>query len=438
MEFEKTIIEDFASSVLAGVPVGAAIDQYRTMLMHRYPSELCKLFSQNNASAMRHAPDGCGATLLYANLLGLFRDYDVRVLDVRISPEELMMTMRIWVTFLEGSGKDKAHVTSRMAFREKHHELTSNHYDLVVFDTAATLTEDTMEVAVFETFVHAWRLLKTGGIMSFEGIPPSCVHWLMSTLSSLYLWARRDFEVHVLQKSPDAQVTVLIRKNTSGPLPAPLARPMLPPPSPTDNVLVVVTSSVKSIGNNNVFSEAARFRQLLESIRTVRMRIPNAYVVVSEINQLSELELAVLRDEGVRTVFAFTDLVGVQKSIAECEMLRRVFDAHTGCQFAAFVKLSGRYVLMDNFISYDPSKLICKRMRSEEVMTRFFSVPCEYFSQFREGLDRIAEFDMFAENKMDIEHAFGRFFPVANEAAKMYPCLGVGGWIAATCTMVYE
>jgi hypothetical protein len=438
MEFEKTTVIDDGSSVLESIPLGAAIDQYRTMLMHRYPSELCKLFSQHNASAMRHAPEGCGATLLYANILSIFRDYDVRVLDTRINPDEVVMTLRIWMTFLEGAGKDKVHAMSRLGFREKHQEILSSHYDLVIFDTAVELTAETMEVAVFDAFVKAWRILKTGGIMSFEGIPPTCVHWLMSTLSSLYLWARRDFEVRILQKSSDAQVTVLIRKNTWEPLRAPLVKPALPSPSLTDNVLVVVTSSVKSIGNNNVFSEAARFRQVIESIRTVRMRIPNAYVVIAEINQLNEGQQSVLRDEGVRSLFTFTDLVGVQKSIAECEMLRRIFDAHAHGEFLAFVKLSGRYVLLDNFIPYDPSRITCKRMRNKEIMTRFFSIPRAYFPHFRAGLDEIVQFDLFMENKMDIEHAFGKFLPDMNEAAKGFPCLGVGGCIAATCTLVYE
>ncbi len=436
MEFEKTTVAEDSGSLLEHFPLGAAIDQYRGMIMHRYPSELCNLFKAHLPSANRHAPDGSGATLLYANMIGLFRDYDIRVLDVRVQPDELLMTLRIWTTFLQGSGKNKIHGMTRMSFHEKHDQVVSNHYDLAVFDCAAHVQSEVMEAAIFQTFLKAWRVLKKGGVMSFEAVPAQCVHWMTSTLSSLYLWCRNDFSLHQLQKSSDAPLTVLIRKNTHDPLPAPLVRPFVIPQPP--RVLVVVTSSVKSIGNNNVFSEPARFRQLVESVRTVRMKIPYAHIVVSEINQLGEDQLRTLTEEGVANVLAFTDLVGVQKSRAECEMLKRVIDAHTHVPFEAFVKLSGRYVLLDHFITYDPSKILCKRMRANEVMTRFFSVPRGYLPRFRAGLDEISQFDMFAENKMDIEHAFGRFYPEMNEAAVQYPILGVGGWIAATCTLVYE
>ncbi len=433
-------------SLVGNVPINAALDHYRSMVMHRYPSELCDLFRRELPHLNRHAPDGSGATLLFHYLVHGSRDYDVRILDVRNSPEDLVMNMRIWVTYLHGA--NKAHVMTRSAFREHHASFPAYNYDLAIFDSTHVEGMENAEESFYETFHKTWRLLRVGGTMIFEAVRGDCAHFMMSTLSNLFLFQRNNYAVHMFCPHVLAPLPVqfgVIRKTSDEPLASPLVhvpRPLILAPNPT---IAVVTSSYKSIGNNNVFSEQTRFRQLLESVRTVRTHIPNVKVVVAEINPLETDMMIQLRDEGVAELHVFRELIGVPKSAAEGAMLLNLARKYCGggCGDgpdapAAFCKLSGRYVLMDNFPGFTPDAIMCKRMRPQEVMTRFFSVPARFFPRFLAGLEEVVRMPEFATHKMDIEHAFGRVFPEMDAASRDYPVIGVGGFYAATCQMVIE
>jgi hypothetical protein len=448
-----------SSSIIASVPIGCVLDHYRTMLMHRYPSELCEMFQRELPEANRHAPGGTGASLLYHYILHGSRDYDMKVLDVRTKVSELVMCMRIWLTYLHSD--EKVHVMTRDAFSAHHETLDTCSYDLAVFDTAYMSEVSQMELMLYTTFLHAWRLLRVGGVMVFEGIPVNLSHHVFSTMSMLYLFQHRGvYEMYTFCPNTftDKPVQfIVLRKRTNESLGFPMQRPLLPPnylphsfqvqKSPMAHgscTLVVVTSSYKSVGNNNVFTEEARFRQLVESIRTVRVHIPNPYILVAEINKLGDHHVQYLREEGVNEVNVFHHLVGVPKSAAEGAMLLSVCRTYLMQKqngrpdFAAMCKLSGRYVLLDNFPGYDPTKIMCKRMRPKEIMTRFFSIPASFYARFCAGMEEILQMGDFVNHQLDIEHALGLAFPEMDTASVMYPTIGVGGFYAPTCQVVVE
>lgn len=416
------------------------MDHYRIMTMHRYPSELCKLFAQYAPELNRHAGEGgSGATLLYHYIFHGFREAtSFRLLLV--TDREVTMVRRIFLTYFYAP--DKVDVMTHDAYAaafalEEHH---ANQYDMIIFDHSAPHFAEPahMERTLYEVQVRALRMLKVGGIVCFEGYPQESGHHVYSTLSSFYLEATH-YEQHVFipHLLPTGRIITLCRKKRAD-------DPYTFRPSERlsskahGDIFVLVTSSIKSVGNNTVFSEATRFRQLLHSIRSVYRKIPNAYVVVSETAELTPEQLALLEREHVYELRIYPGLEGVAKSMAEALVLDSVVSTMDRSRFQAFCKLSGRYLLLDAFEPYDPDVIRCKRLRDGDVMTRFFSIPAHHVGALERALKNNLQDPEFREGNVDIEHALGRYFPEMNEAALQCGVLGVGGFYAGNCHLVIE
>jgi hypothetical protein len=155
---------------------------------------------------------------------------------------------------------------------------------------------------------------------------------------------------------------------------------------------------------------------------------------------LSPEHLATLGENGVDELQTFKGLEGVPKSYCEALVLRKVFKEviETRPVFDSLIKLSGRYFLTDDFPTYDPTKIICKRMRPQEVMTRFFSIPRSFYSRFAEVLEAVANRPEVQAKEMDIEHGIGQACPEMDEAAATRHSLGIAGFYATNGQMLVE
>jgi hypothetical protein len=430
-------------SVLSNTFLPALMDHYRTMIMHRYPSELCKLFQQYLPEEGRHSGDEslrC-STLFYHYLIHGYRNAkSLRVLQIVPNENSLIMIQRIMLTYLHGP--EKTRVMTWGAFKENYAKLENNSFDLIIFDCGHPTfsSQENMEHTLFNVQLIALYLLKLGGIVAFEGFRYNVGHYLYGTLNTFYLYPQY-FEQYVFSpflSTPAAWVMSICRKKQNY-LPWIKAISCYKPDDSLKK-LVLVTSSIKSVGNNNVISEATRLRQLIHSIRSVRRNIPNAIIVVSETSELSDDQRLKIEEEDIKYIRIFKEFEGFKKSYCESLVIQKIISEFLteSCEYDSFIKLSGRYLLLDNMPTFDYSKIICKRLHDRDIMSRFFNIPKDQFPRFKEVMDTIINDEDVINTRCDIEHGLGRYYPEMNEAANNYDYIGCVGFYATNLQMIVE
>jgi hypothetical protein len=452
VEFEKVQVDADEHSILKSVSFEYITQHYQNMVMHRYPSELCDLFKHVFPEGKRHADKarvdvGNGATLFYHYLMHGFRNYGVRVLDVVESESHVHPTRLVWNTYLQNI--ETTQVKTYAEFLASN--IPARSLDVAIFNMYNPARSELNSIEnVYRIISHVIHLLKPSGYMFFEGLSLESVHYITATVSNLYMYPNmcRPFIFSPLGTTRTSYAMVGIRRVFEGDynVLTPGMYPLVPVPrgmkSSPHKTFVLVTSAMKSVGNSNIFSEDTRFRQLLHSVRTVHQHIPNAHVCVSEITELSAEQLSVLGENGVDELQTFKGLEGVPKSFCEALVLRKIFkevvETRSDQNFESLIKLSGRYFLTDDFPTYDPTEIICKRMRPQEVMTRFFSIPKSFFGRFVEVLETVANRPEVQAKEMDIEHGIGQACPEMDEAAATRPRLGVAGFYATNGQMLVE
>jgi hypothetical protein len=358
---------------------------------------------------------------------------------------ERVPTHRVWMTYLQLPLEDVdicsyGELTTRM----KPHTCDAiifNHYD------PERSSEEHIE-NIYQYILFALQGVKPYGFVAIEGIPPSSIHHLHSVVGFLYLYPGLcEVDVVVpLASSGESTYTVFARRtfmeNVIPECCAPLFRPMAPIIVPErGSVLVLITSAIKSKNNSNIVPERTRWRQLLHSIRTVRSKIPNAYVVVTEVSALEDKQMQELSTNGVNEVRVFASLEGVPKSYCESIVMKQIYSdflLRPDNDFVCAIKLSGRYFLTPAYEFGRPNEVVCKRMRPQEVMTRYIQIPRRLFGKYVDVLKHVVEMPEVQRAEMDIEHALGRTFPEMDEAGARIRVLNVAGFYATNGQMLVE
>ncbi len=451
MEFERpTFEEPLEASILKDVSIKYATDHYRHLVMSRYPCELDDLMRSVLPQSRRHADkveynNGNGALLLYHFIMHGFRSNGIRLLNVIEQESERAPTHRVWMTYLQLPMQE----VEVCSYGEVGSRAKPNYFDAILFNhyDPARSTEEHIE-NVYQYILFSLQSLKPYGFVAIEGIPQGSVHYLHSVIGNLYLYPELC-EINVLvplQSSETSTYTVIVRRMFDtphvpdtcrllyGPVPA-----LLVPDSPS--VLVLVTSAFKSTNNSNIVPERTRWRQLMHTIRTVRCKIGNAHIVVTDVSALSESQMNDLCTNGVNEVRVFAQLEGVPKSYCESIVMYRVFSDFLGraeLSFACAIKLSGRYFLTPAFSFGKTDEVVCKRMRPREVMTRYIQIPKSLFEKYIDVLRTVTEMPEVQKAEMDIEHALGRTFPEMDEAGERTRVIHVSGFYATNGQMLVE
>jgi hypothetical protein len=451
MEFERATFEEpLEPSILKDVSISYALDHYRHLVMSRYPSELDDLMRSVIPTSKRCAhkvefDKGNGVLLFYHYLLHGFRSNDIRLLNVVETEDERIATHRVWMTYLQLN----THEVEVCTYDEIQRHTKQHYFDAVVMNhyNPERSSEEHLE-NVWSYVLFMLQTVKPFGFVSIEGIEPGHVHHLHSVLSILYMY--RDLcDTHVfvpLQSSETTTYSVIVRRTyTDRLIPescAPLFHPMMPfgvPGAPS--VFVLITSAFKSTNNSNIVPARTRWRQLLHSVRTVRAKIPNAYVVVTDVSPLSETQLDDLRMNGVNEVRVFAQLEGVPKSYCESIVMYRIFSdflTRKELSFDVAIKLSGRYFLTPSFSLRNTEEVVCKRMRPQEVMTRYIQIPKSLFEKYIRVLQTVTEMPEVQKAEMDIEHALGRTFSEMDDAGARTRKIDVAGFYATNGQMLVE
>lgn len=451
MEFERVSVNQSESqvSILKDVSIRYALDHYRNLVMSRYPSELDDLMKSVMPESKRHAKKESnfadGALLFYHYIMHGFRSDGLKIMNVIEREEERVPTHRVWMTYLQ-LPMEEIDVCSygELTSRLKPHTFDAilfNHYD------PDRSSEEHIE-NIFQYILFALQGVKPYGFVAIEGIPATSIHHLHSVIGYLYLYPELC-EVNTavpLASSGESTYTVFVRRMfTENVIPescGPLFGPMMPIVVPErGSVLVLVTSAVKSTNNSNIVPARTRWRQLLHSIRTVRSKIPNAYIVVTEVSHLDDKQMQELSTNGVNEVRVFASLEGVPKSYCESIVMKQIYSdflLRPGNDFVCAIKLSGRYFLTPAYEFGRPDEVVCKRMRPQEVMTRYIQIPRRLFGKYVDVLHQVVNTPEVQRAEMDIEHALGRTFPEMDEAAASIWTLNVAGFYATNGQMLVE
>lgn len=451
MEFERASFEETPEpSILRDVSIRYATDHYRHLVMSRYPSELDDLMRSVVPQSKRctdkvEFDKGNGALLLYHFLMHGFRSDGLKIMNVVEEEHERIVTHRVWMTYLQLPAEEVEVCT----YEEIQRCAKPHFYDAILFNHYDPERSSEAHIEnIFQYILFALQSVKPYGFVTIEGIPASHVHHLHSVIGNLYMYPELcQVDVIVpLQSSDKSTYIVVVRRMYEtdsipescaplfGPVPV-LSVPDCPP------VLVLVTSAFKSTNNSNIVPERTRWRQLLHTIRTVRKKILNAHVVVTDVSTLNETQVHDLQTNGVNEVRVFAQLEGVPKSYCESIVMYRVFRdflLRPDNTFACAIKLSGRYFLTPRFSFHDTNEVVCKRMRPREVMTRYIQIPRRLFEKYISVLQTVTEMPEVQKAEMDIEHALGRTFPEMDEAGERIRKINVAGFYATNGQMLVE
>lgn len=451
MDFERALFDDTPEpSILRDVSIRYVTDHYRHLIMSRYPSELDDLMKSVMPQSKRYTDKtdytkGNGALLLYHFLLHGFRSDKLKIVNVIEDESERIDTHRVWMTYLQLPSEEIEVCTyEELPSKVKPHlfdAILFNHYD------PERSSEENIE-NIFNYILFALQALKPFGFVAIEGIPSSHVHYLHSVIGILYMYPELcQVDVFVpLQSSDTSTYTVVVRRmfeetcipESCAPLFGPVPDITNPEARP---VLVLVTSAFKSTNNFNIVPERTRWRQLLHSVRTVRKKIPNAHVVVTDVSLLDEARVRDLQINGVNEIRLFAQLEGVPKSYCESIVMYRIFQdflSRPDNPFECAIKLSGRYFLTPRFSFQNTGEVVCKRMRPQEVMTRYIQIPRDLFEKYISVLEVVTKIPEVQKAEMDIEHALGRTFPEMDAAGERTRKINVAGFYASNGQMLVE
>jgi hypothetical protein len=137
----------------------------------------------------------------------------------------------------------------------------------------------------------------------------------------------------------------------------------------------------------------------------------------------------------------FAQLEGVPKSYCESIVMYRVFRdflSRPDNPFVCAIKLSGRYFLTPRFEMNNLDEVVCKRMRPQEVMTRYIQIPRRLFEKYIRVLQTVTEMPEVQKAEMDIEHALGRTFSEMDEAGGNTRKIDIAGFYATNGQMLVE
>lgn len=208
----------------------------------------------------------------------------------------------------------------------------------------------------------------------------------------------------------------------------------------TKNVNLVVVTSVIHYYHPSVYSPEERLFQLVnKTIKTIKEKIPNSYIVILEGGNLNKEEKNILKNAKVDELL-YHDVSKYNKSGGELMLLKNYFfsDFFEKLQkeknIETISKISGRYFLTDNFNFYNHTtdsfviKKIDKTYWSHQGIfeTRYYRFPYSYIDIFKNKLQEILNNGLH----IDIEHSFYKYNVFPFEKIKNIDKIYIAGNIA--------
>ena len=176
--------------------------------------------------------------------------------------------------------------------------------------------------------------------------------------------------------------------------------------------LVLITSVINVNSNNDsIYTSDERLDQTINlTIKSVKEKIPNPYIVVLEGSKISKEDILKYKNSKIDELL-FIDITGLNKSYGELKLISQYLNSESFKKLSAIdtiSKISGRYYLTNDFI-FENSKYkinkITKNTWSNKALcnTRYYKFPIEHFETFKQKIEHLLN------NKkinIDIEHSF--------------------------------
>lgn len=390
--------------------------------------------------------DGCNYVeqlkILEKKLLGLFL-YNLQLSQRQCNILCIVQDVDKYNFFRHFYGSENVtiHVVRDSTMATVHSAFIPETADIIIYE----MDNEQDEEYLFSVQSSCMRILKRGGIFICENLKANITS---STRFVNFFAALSDFMIHTkyfeqqyLTKvtDPCGDCLAICKKLTSS---STLPWDRIPfytsPIHPF--VLVHITSSMRCTGDKSysLFRESSRQRQLVFTIRSVVRKIQNPFIVLTETHELSDEMTERLRQEGVREFRSFPETQNLFKSVSEAVFIESVSKEFltNECMFESYCKLSGRYYILDHFIGISSDEIVCKKSIDNTVQTRFFSIPKRFFGRFKESIET-ARNDPRLGVSHDIEHLLSQTFPEFQDAPN-HEKIGVGGFLAGTCQVVYD
>lgn len=210
------------------------------------------------------------------------------------------------------------------------------------------------------------------------------------------------------------------------------------------NLVVITFAHVVEV--DSVFSPHQRFLQVLQSIQSIRQKIPNSYITL--------LEIGSSPDEYVDFMTKCVDeyhnmnVKGLCKNRGEATMLYKYLSSENfqskKHQFETISKLSGRYLLTDNFdfFKYPIEKPLIKSRFFPDggvhYETRYYRIPGSFIDTFYTRLHDFFTNHNEILDQNDVEHIFYDFGILKLDESVHDVHIGVGGQVSGRGNLIED
>lgn len=215
--------------------------------------------------------------------------------------------------------------------------------------------------------------------------------------------------------------------------------------------LVIVTCAIR-VSKDSIFSTQQRVYQILNTIQSIRNRIPDSYIVILEIGNASLAQIETIRPYVNEYIdMSVPDLC---KNRGEATMLYRYLNSpnfqEKKNQFLSVNKVSGRYFLDERFdfnrYPLDKSLIILhnnedryNRTNLVKCETRYYRMPITFIDTFIERFAKCMEDSGTIFDRSDVEHVFfEQIFRPEECACEGDVFIGVSGWISGSGNIISE
>lgn len=200
--------------------------------------------------------------------------------------------------------------------------------------------------------------------------------------------------------------------------------------------IIVVTSMIIPIMDNTIFSKKERIEQTIDTVLSIKNKIPNRYIIIIEGSRIDQTEFKNSFESLVNYIY-FCDVSNLRKSQGEITLLYEYFNSDhfksLEKDINSISKLSGRYYLNDNFNwdSYPEDKFIAlfveKSWSGKSVFeTRYYRIPKHKITYFINKISLYRNHSYFLSGP-DIEHCFSYFNIIEKSELYSPKILGISG-----------
>lgn len=208
-------------------------------------------------------------------------------------------------------------------------------------------------------------------------------------------------------------------------------------------VLIVAVTNIKATNLSN-FTPEIRLEQLRKTVDSIRKRIPNSYIVITEGSTLTPIQNKQILEYDIDELILRSTDITTTKSLGEIILILEYLDSDSHKELLNkheiknFAKISGRYELTERFLFNDENIVIkvvdpSKTWSGKGVCeTRFYKFPYYMIDSYKEKMDLIVKNGI----KTDIEHSFYEYRVVPYDVSTDE--IGLIGYLSPTGELVKD